>query len=341
MFDPRLVERDARKRVLEGSKVLPQTQPPAAAPKPQAMGGPAPNAPGAGGSPSRPIGGVAAPPVTNVGQGNVGRVPSAAPPPAPPKTSKPPPFGNQGSGAPAAQPPPAADPAPVTQEDIDRMIREQVARELGGDSVDLAEDEALIQQRMDEAIGAGAVNSRARAGRAGFASSGALMAQEGDLERQARMAASEQALGLRRDARDEQFGRGQAAIGNELDMRRAAADDEINKRLLEMLGMDGPTAGVGNTPDGRTRIEPADLDGDGVVSNQEREQYERETVDPYMAGSQAVVDFRNAGGDVSELPIQAVGGDVIQLRAPAVDSEGNETSGVSYNTKTGQLGRIR
>jgi hypothetical protein len=226
--DPRTVEAEARKRAMQGrigmANPMPKIQP---KPAPLPSTGPiAAPKPGAGAAPGTQTDG----PVRLPGAGGT-------------VTPKPGAIGG-GGGAPTPVPG-VATPAeqPKTQEDIDQMIRDRVARELGAGPQSTAEDEALIQQRMGEAIGSGAVNARARAGRGGFQASGALMGVEGDLERQARTAAAEQALGLRRDAREDQFAREGDVIKSELDMRRAAADDEINRRLLELLGMDGQDAG--------------------------------------------------------------------------------------------------
>lgn len=241
MLDPR-IEEAARRRM----KVLPSSAPPRpmapAAPKPT----PAPGAPA-----TRPID--AKPGMPTDGSSRQPWQPPAQTPPVGPPVVKPIP-GGPGMGAPAGPgnaPGVTAGPEPTSQDDIDQMIRDRVTRELGGDGVNTAEQEALIREQMQGVEGAGKVNARARAGRSGFASSGALAATEGDIARQARMAATEQILGERRSAREEQFGREGEAIDSEMGMRRAAADEEINRRLLEMLGMEGEAdAGNAGAPAG-------------------------------------------------------------------------------------------
>lgn len=234
--DPKMIEAEARKRAMQG--------------KVREMGPRQPKVPPSAASlapvGTKPTAGAGA--VAGATPGGPVRLPGAPAPtqpkPAAPGIGAPPGSGGSvGGAAPAKQ--------PVSQADIDQMIRDRVQRELEGGPRSTAEDEALVQQRMDEAIGSGAVNARARAGRGGFQASGALMGIEGDLERQARTAAAEQALGVRKDAREEQFGREGDVIRSELDMRRAAADDEINKRLLELLGMDegAPAEGGGGGAD--------------------------------------------------------------------------------------------
>ena len=136
------------------------------------------------------------------------------------------------------------------------------------------------------------------------------------------------------------------ATGVEQGMRSAAANDELRRMALAALqaemGLDagpGPTD-VGNAPGGGTAITPADTNGDGTVSVQEQQRYDQNVVDPYMAGSQKASDYFNGGGDASALPSQPPGGDVIVIRQPRVDVDGNERPGVTYNPKTGQIGRF-
>ena len=179
-----------------------------------------------------------------------------------------------------------------------------------------------------------------------MASSGALQAQEGDIRRAAEMDALDQVLGLRRTEDQRSIDNAFGATGVEQGMRSAASADELRKMALAALqaemGLDagpGPTD-VGNAPGGGTVIEPADANKDGTTSVQEQERYDQGTMEPYMAGSQKASDFFNGGGDASSLPSQPPGGDVIALRQPRVDVDGNERPGVSYNTKTGALGRF-
>jgi hypothetical protein len=85
---------------------------------------------------------------------------------------------------------------------------------------------------------------------------------------------------------------------------------------------------------------PADENNDGTVSVQEQQRYDQNVADPYEAGAQAASDFFNGGGDAGSLPAQPPGGDVIVIRNPRVDADGNERPGVTYNTNTGQVGRF-
>jgi hypothetical protein len=255
---------------------------------------------------------------------------------------------------PAPAPPPAegmtetpSEPAPTTTDDVDQMIRDFLSGQLrNAGQANTAEEEALIQQQIERSMGQGLVNQRARAGRAGMGMSGALMAQEGDIRRAASMDALDQILGLRRSEEQRGIENAMGAISAETGMRSAAANDALRRMALEALqaemGLDagpGPTD-IGNGATGGTTIMPADENGDGTVSVQEQQRYDANVADPYMAGSQAASDYFNGGGDAMNLPPQPPGGDVIVIRNPRVDANGNERPGVTYNTKTGQVGRF-
>lgn len=322
------------------------------APPPTAMafGGGAP--PSLGNQRPRTPGNVTPPVAGRVGQqiappGFSGpRQPSPPMNPAPtPRPTVPPPAEASGTavtGTTGTTPPPSA-----TADDIDQMIRDLVASQIGAaGKVNTAEEEALIRQQMQGELGQSLVDQRARMGRAGFGASGAMGAIEGDVRRAAEMDALDQILGLRRTEDQRSIENAMGAISAENQMRRGAADDALRRMALEALqaemGLDagpGPTD-VGNAPGGGTVIMPADENGDGTVSVQEQQRYDQGTVEPYMAGSQAASTYFNNGGDANALPAQPPGGDVIVIRNPRVDADGNERPGVTYNTKTGQLGRF-
>lgn len=281
---------------------------------------------------------------TTVGGRPIGQPMQPTPRPMPTPTQPPPAEapGTAVTGTTGTAPPPA-----TTQDDIDQMIRDLVASQIGAaGKVNTAEEEALIRQQMQGELGQSLVDQRARMGRAGFGASGAMGAIEGDVRRAAEMDALDQILGLRRTEEQRALDNAFGAVGVETGMRRAAADDALRRMALEALqaemGLDagpGPTD-VGNAPGGGTVIMPADENGDGTVSVQEQQRYDQGTVEPYMAGSQAASTYFNNGGDANALPAQPPGGDVIVIRNPRVDADGNERPGVTYNTKTGQLGRF-
>jgi hypothetical protein len=240
----------------------------------------------------------------------------------------------------------AAPPPSATSDSIDQMIRDRVARELAGETPDTSAQEALIRQQQDAAIGSGAVNARARAGRGGFESSGALMGMEGDIERQARAAATEQTLGVRDRARQEQFDRQQSVIDSELALRDSASNDMINSRMLELLGMtDG--VDVGSSPGGddngdgvvsddetsarvqeRLISEGYDADGDGTISNSERQASGDQKMAAHEKFASLTPEQRKA------LPTVAIGGDWVALSS--VDRTGSG-KGLAYNKKTGAI----
>lgn len=242
---------------------------------------------------------------------------------------------------------PAEPPPPATSDSIDQMIRDRVARELAGTTPDTSSQEALIRQQQDATIGSGAVNARARAGRGGFESSGAIMGIEGDIERQARAAATEQTLGVRDRARQEQFDRQQSVIDSEMAMRDSASNDMINARMLELLGMtDGDGVVVGSSPGG-------DDNGDGRVSNEETwaRQQKRSLEDGFdtngdgtisQAEQKAAVAARWAAVEKFDaltpeeraaLPTVTIGGDWVLL-FPSREEGGK---GMAFNKKTGAI----
>lgn len=196
------------------------------------------------------------PPVTGrVGQQiappgfNGPRQPSPPMNPAPTPTPKP--ANPPGMVVSDVQTPVPTTPAQATADDIDQMIRDLVASQIGAaGKVNTAEEEALIRQQMQGELGQSLVDQRARMGRAGFGASGAMGAIEGDVRRAAEMDALDQILGLRRTEEQRAIDNAFGAVGVETGMRSAAADDAIRRMALEALqaemGLDagpGPTAG--------------------------------------------------------------------------------------------------
>jgi hypothetical protein len=236
-----------------------------------------------------------------------------------------------------APPPPPVQTADEQRDALDQQIRDFVSgRVSGANDVDTAEQEALIRDLVEGKTGAALVDARARGGRAGFGASGAQMAIEGDIRKQAGQAASGDILDLRRTEQQRAFDNATQAIQTESGMRSAASDDALRRMYLEALQAE---AGLDSPPPTSTTIMPADENGDGTVSVQEQQRHQQSTVNPQLEGRQKSQEFFANGGDASALPVQAVGGDVIMLSPPKVDVDGNERPGVTYNTKTKTLGR--
>lgn len=145
---------------------------------------------------------------------------------------------------------------PTTDDEIDQMIRDFVEGQLSSaDDVDTSKEEALINEKMGDEIGASLVDARARGGRSGFQSSGAQFAIEGDLERKARQQATEDILGVRNERERQAKGDALDAIAAEQGMREAAANEFVNQKLLELLGID-PEEPAAESPGGVPAPDP-------------------------------------------------------------------------------------
>lgn len=241
-------------------------------------------------------------------------------------------------GAPAQ----AESPAPATQDDIDAMIRELVANQLrGAGQADTTEEEALIRQQMQGQVGSSLVNSRARAGRGGFQASGAQMGIEGDLNRAAEMDALDQILGLRRTEDQRSIDNATQAVTTEQGMRNAAANDALRRMALEALQAEmGLDAAPSTTEERQAQWQQdaisdgADTNGDGTLSQQEKDSYETQNV----AGHQAWSDFYNGGGDTESLPVLPGPGDGWEtVFPPGTDRDGNPKPGQLFNSSTGEI----
>ena len=149
--------------------------------------------------------------------------------------------GDFGNGTPPSMPPkgPPLSPEAQAQADrdaLDQQIRDFVSgRVTGANDVDTTEQEALIRDLVEGKTGAALVDQRARGGRAGFATSGAQQAIEGDIRKQAGQAASGDILDLRRTEQQRAFDNATKAIETESGMRSAASDDALRRMFLESL----------------------------------------------------------------------------------------------------------
>lgn len=227
---------------------------------------------------------------------------------------------------------------PKTQEEIiNERINELLTEDLDTGEARSAMDEALRQATAESRLAA-----RARTGIAGMGLTGAAAAAEGA---EARRGERERQMTLDqfdRAARAEELQRLLAGTGELRAGAREEREQTAFEKAMELLGEElAPEASpVGGAPGGGTRIEPRDTNGDGIVSETEKREYEEKVAKPLLAGHQASSDYFNGGGKYEDLPQQSPGGDVIVIRQPKTDAEGEQRGGISYNAKTGRLGRF-
>lgn len=125
--------------------------------------------------------------------------------------------------------------------EVRRLLMDRLRKQ-----ADTTEAEKVMREQMERELGAGLVNQRARAGRAGFGASGALAAMEGDTMRAARGELARDIVGLRASEDQRALDNALAAIGADTDKRRAGTDNAITQAILAMLGLEEePAAGGG------------------------------------------------------------------------------------------------
>jgi hypothetical protein len=144
--------------------------------------------------------------------------------------------------------PPEPEAPPPSDAEFDTQVRQMMADLLAGKGMDVstAEEEALIRELMQDRLGAGLVEQRAKMGRAGFGASGALAAMEGDIRRQAGQQATQETLAIRRQAEQEAIDNALRAIGVDVEKRRegraASFDEEFLNALKSYLGQEDTSA---------------------------------------------------------------------------------------------------
>jgi hypothetical protein len=138
------------------------------------------------------------------------------------------------------------------------------------------EEEQLIRDEMDRLMGVGLVNSRARAGNAGFAASGGQIATEGGIRRDAALGSSKQINDLRRKEDQRAKENAFSGIDAEIGLRGAEMDAQILDMVLELIDKD-KEKGPGLL---------GDADGDDEVSDDERTDFTQshQTVDLGLGG---------------------------------------------------------
>lgn len=154
----------------------------------------------------------------------------------------------------------ASEPSPPGDNQFDAQVRQLMADLLAGKGMDVstAEEEALIRELMQDRLGAGLVEQRAKMGRAGFGASGALAAMEGDIRRQAGQQATQETLAIRRQAEQEAIDNALRAIGVDVDKRRegraAAFDEEFLNALKSSMEQEQPDAAAGPLDDAAAAV---------------------------------------------------------------------------------------
>lgn len=130
----------------------------------------------------------------------------------------------------------AEEERPKTNEDFDKAASDMLLNEINqAGNVDTKAEEALINEQMNDRIGAALVAQRASMGRSGFGSSGALAAMEGDTQRTARQQGLEDVLGLRRTEDQRATDNAVKAIGSEMSMRKQAKAETKQAALLKEI----------------------------------------------------------------------------------------------------------
>lgn len=155
----------------------------------------------------------------------------------------------------------------------EELIADMVRQYLEGvGNIDTTEQEALINEQMQEKLAMDLMNQRAAAGASGFEASGSLIGMEGDTRRGAARDATGARLDARRQAEEDAFGRAMGVAGLSQDERKMAFEewkaqqqfDALN-RWLESQGAEGAAEGGGGPDSGGDLINSIlNPDGAGV-----------------------------------------------------------------------------
>jgi hypothetical protein len=140
---------------------------------------------------------------------------------------------------------------PKLETTTEKMMEDFVRKMLSGQG-DTSEEEALIRELGLDAQGQALVDQRASMGRAGFGSSGALAAMEGDIRRKAGQQTAGDILDLRRSEEQRAIENALSGIGADVSLRGQATDEYIAEKAIELLGGD---QGSGN---GADTVEPGE-----------------------------------------------------------------------------------
>lgn len=118
----------------------------------------------------------------------------------------------------------------------EQLIADMVRQYLEGvGNIDTTEQEALINEQMQEKLAMDLMNQRAAAGASGFEASGSLIGMEGDTRRGAARDATGARLDARRQAEEDAFGRAMGVVDVSSEQRRLALEEERTKWQMEAL----------------------------------------------------------------------------------------------------------
>lgn len=161
------------------------------------------------------------------------------------------------------------------QRSIDEMQQELMRQLLGGaGNVDTSAGDALLHQQFHDQQQKQLVDQRARMGRGGWGSSGALGALEGDTMRQSAQAESQARLDFDNKQKQQAIENALSSVGADVSLRgattaeeQAQRQDAMMKMVLDMFGGDQGTGSEGQ--DGGFQEIDADTNHDGKVDPME------------------------------------------------------------------------
>jgi hypothetical protein len=163
---------------------------------------------------------------------------------------------NQWDGPVGDEPIDAGDPIiiPGTNATTEQLADDFNRSYLDPAAADTTAEEAYVNQRILDQLGQQQVASRARMGRAGFGSSGALAAMEGDNMRQANLDAEGRAYEIREREQNQAFDQGMGA--QQMDINQ---DDQASQEALNLANANAVNALLDNGGDGDGNGVPDDL----------------------------------------------------------------------------------
>lgn len=183
----------------------------------------------------------------------------------------------------------ANKPATIDQreEDFIRSLLE------GASNVDTSEQEKLIRELMGDQMGQSLADQRASMGRAGFGSSGALGAIEGDVMRKARQGESQAILDERERAKQEAIQNALSGVGADVNLREAGMNEWLLEQILNLANgnpVEQPPAQTGGGDLGRYQLTSGIGHGGADVNNTELHSNLNESTSHYPASSEAYMD---------------------------------------------------